>query len=292
MFDRIATSFSLARSSWDVLRKDKQLLLFPVVSGIACTVVLVSFLIPLGVVAYLGGFKGLQNAGGNVQAPWWSYLVLFAFYFCNYFVVIFCNSALVSCAIMRFNGETPTLADGFRAAGARLPQILAWALVSATVGVLLKLIENGHRRVGEFISAILGTAWTIMTYFVVPVLVVEKLGPIQAVGRSIALLKKTWGEALIGHFGLGFFKFLACLPLLLLIGLGVALCFAANGAAPLIVAGVAVFAIAALYFLAYLAVASAMDTIFLSALYQYAAFQTVPIGFDAGTIERAFQPKR
>ncbi len=292
MFDRIATSFSLARSSWDVLRKDKQLLLFPVVSGIACTVVLVSFLIPLGVVAYLGGFKGLQNADGNVQAPWWSYLVLFAFYFCNYFVVIFCNSALVG---MRHHALQRRDAD----AGRRLPRRRGTAAADPGVGAgvghgrrVLKLIENGHRRVGKFISAILGTAWTIMTYFVVPVLVVEKLGPIQAVGRSVALLKKTWGEALIGHFGLGFFKFLACLPLLLLIGLGAALCFSANGAAPLIVAGIAVFVIAAVYFLAYLAVASAMDTIFLSALYQYAAFQTVPIGFDAGTIERAFQPKR
>jgi hypothetical protein len=292
MFDRIATSFTLARSSWDVLRRDKQLLLFPIVSGIGCTLVLASFLIPIGVIASRGGFNGLQDQNGNVQVPWWFYVGLFAFYFCNYFVVVFCNAGLISCAIMRFHGETPTLGDGFRAAASRLPQILAWALVSATVGVLLKAVESGHKRVGEFISAILGTAWTVMTYFVVPVLVVEKVGPFQAIARSLTLLKATWGEALIGNLGLGFFKFLLALPFILLIALGVALVAASNAAGPLLIVAVAVFAVAALYFLVYLAVASALETIFLSALYQYAAFNTVPSGFEADSMERAFRSKR
>jgi hypothetical protein len=292
MFDRIATSFTLARSSWDVLRRDKQLLLFPIVSGIGCTLVLASFLIPLGVIASKGGFNGLQDANGNVQVPWWFYVGLFAFYFCNYFVVVFCNAGLISCAIMRFNGETPTLGDGFRAAASRLPQILAWALVSATVGVLLKSLESGHKRVGEIISAVLGTAWTVLTYFVVPVLVVENVGPFKAVARSLTLLKATWGEALVGNLGLGFFKLLLALPLILLFVLGAALVATSNAAGPLLIVAVAVFAVAALYFLVYLAVASALDTIFLSALYQYAAFNTVPSGFEADSMERAFRSKR
>ena len=292
MFDRIAASFTLARSSWDVLRRDKQLLLFPIVSGIGCTLVLASFLIPVGVIASRGGFNGLQDQDGNLQVPWWYYVGLFAFYFCNYFVIVFCNAGLISCAIMRFNGETPTLGDGFRAAASRLPQILAWALVSATVGVLLKSIENGHQRIGEIISGILGTASTVLTYFVVPVLVVEKVGPFQAVARSLTLLKATWGEALVGNLGLGFFKFLLALPLILLIALGVGLVVASNAAGPLLIGAVAVFFVAALYFLTYLAVASALETIFLSALYQYAAFQTVPVGFEADSMERAFRSKR
>src|SRR5206468_674804 len=102
-------------------------------------------------------------------------------------------------------------------------QILAWALVSATVGVLLRAIES-NRQVGRFVSMILGTAWTIITYFVVPVLVVEKTGPFKAVGRSIELLKKTWGEALIGNFGLGFFEFLVVLPGILILIVGGVLC--------------------------------------------------------------------
>ena len=110
--------------------------------------------------------------------------VSFAFYFSTYFVIIFCNSALISCAMMRFNGQEPSVGDGFRMAMSRLPQIFAWALVSATVGMLLKVIENAHEKVGYYISMLLGAAWSIMTFFVVPVLVVEKTGPFEAVGRS------------------------------------------------------------------------------------------------------------
>src|SRR5581483_11173043 len=110
---------------------------------------------------------------------------------------------------------------GFRAAMARLPQIFAWALVSATVGVLLKVIENAHERVGAIIADLLGLAWSIMTFFVVPVLVVERVGPVDAVKRSISLLRETWGEALVGRAGLGFILFLLALPLILVAIVGV-----------------------------------------------------------------------
>src|SRR5262245_65700138 len=176
-----------------------------------------TFAVPIGVLA-------AQNKDAvidpNTQQPRvWTYPVLFAYYFCAYFVVIFCNSALVSGALMRFNGQEPTLGDGFRASFARLPQIAAWSLVSATVGLILKAIENANEKVGEIISAIIGTAWAIMTYFVVPVLVVEKLGRFAAIGRTVAILKKTWGEALVGGIGLGQCKLLILLPgILLLIG--------------------------------------------------------------------------
>ena len=125
-----------------------------------------------------------------------------------------------------------------------------------------------------------------------PVLVVENVGPFQAVGRSLVLLKATWGEALVGNFGLGFFKFLLALPLILLIDLGVALFAGSNAAGPMLALAVIVCVAAAIYFLIYLAVASAMETIFLSALYQYAAFKTVPVGFEADSMERAFRSKR
>lgn len=285
MFERISNSFALARSSWGVLRTDKQLIVFPILSGIACFLVTISFCMP-----FLFNPKMLNflNDEINVQkVPWWFYVVAFAFYFCNYFVVIFFNSALISCALIRFSGETPTLGDGLRAASARLPQILAWALVSATVGVILKAIENAHEKAGWIISAILGTAWSIMTYFVVPVLVVEKVGPFAAVGRSIQILKKTWGEALVGHLGLGFFTFLLALPGILLLVVGIALLAAVNP----IVGGI-VIALSVVYLLLWSAASSALSGIFLAALYQYAAQSAVPIGFDEDMLEHAFQPKK
>ncbi len=120
MFDRISASFALARSSWDVLRKNKQFLLFPVISGIGFVLVVLSFLIPLGTIFAMGGFKDAFDQNGHPET-WASVLggaLLFSFYLITSFVIVFCNAALVSCAIMRFNGETPTLGDGFRAAAA------------------------------------------------------------------------------------------------------------------------------------------------------------------------------
>jgi hypothetical protein len=282
MFDSISRSFDLARSSWAVLRRDKQLVLFPVISGLGCLLVLASFAVPLAVVAMRGGFDEVQ-ADGHV--PVWTYAVAFAFYFCNYFVIVFCNAALVSCALVRFSGETPTVGDGFRAAASRLPQILAWSLVSATVGVVLKVIENAHEKVGQFISSLLGTAWTVVTYFVVPVLVVEKVGPLQAIRRSLAILRSAWGEALVGHLGIGFFLFLLMLPGVLGLFAGVALC------TKVLALGLGVVALAFVYLLGASAAGSALNTIFLSALYQYAAFKAVPVGFDADTMSGAFRAK-
>jgi len=291
VFDRIANSWSLAMSTCGVLARNKKLLLFPLLSGFACLIVLVSFLVPM---VYVYHQLGLFNvdANGLLQQmkplPWWTYLVAFAFYFCNYFVIIFCNAALISCALLSFDGDQPTLGDGFGAAFRRLPQIFAWALVSATVGVVLKVIENAHEKVGEFISSILGTAWTIMTYFVVPVLVVEKLGPIEAFKRSLAILRKTWGEALAGHIGLGLFQFLLILP-------GIALLFGGFGvlaAAKSLVLALVLLGLGFFWLLFASVICSALSTIYLAALYQFAAHERVPQGYDRDTLSGAFTQKK
>src|SRR5262249_30754280 len=154
-------------------------------------------------------------------------------------------------------------------------------------GVVLKVIENANEKVGQFISAILGTAWSVVTFFVVPVLVIEKVGPFQAVARSLAILKKTWGEALVGGIGLGLFKFLLLLPGFLLLVGGIALCI---GFKPVAV-GIAVVAVGIVWLLGASAAGAALDAIFLGALYQYAAFDRVPEGFDRSTMEGAFTPK-
>ncbi|HEV3203879.1 MAG TPA: DUF6159 family protein [Gemmataceae bacterium] len=283
MFERISNGFELARSSWQVLRREKQLIVFPILSGLGCLLVLISFAVPMVAFAPWDNWWDKQ---GNWDAPPWVYAVAFAFYFCNYFVIVFCNAALISCSLMSFNGQAPTINDGIQAAMSRLPQIFAWALVSATVGVVLKIIENAHEKAGYFISAILGTAWTIMTYFVVPVLVVEKVGPFQAIGRSVQILKKTWGESLVGHMRIGFFMFLLCLPGILVCVLGF-LMLATNA-----LMGAFILGLGLIYVVGCTVVSSALDVIFLSAVYQFAANQQVPAGFDAHVLERAFEPKK
>lgn len=278
MFERLSRSFQLARDSWGVLSNNKRFLLFPLVSGLACVLVMIGFMVPLA------AMRDQVERLIDDQSPL-LYVILFAYYFCNYFVIIFFNAALVSCALMQFNGQQAGLGDGLRAAGSRLPQIFAWALVSATVGLLLKLIENVHEKAGEIISAILGTVWTALTYFVVPVLVVEQVGPFQAVSRSTSLLKKTWGEAVVGHIGIGLFSLLLLLPVILL-GIGAGMAFQASTAL-----GVALLVATVVAFLAWGTAISALQTIYLTALYQYAAHNVVPQGFDGESMSKAFYGK-
>lgn len=289
MFDRLANSLSLARSSWQVLRQEKQLVIFPILSGLGCLLVLASFAVPFILHPQWLGFLAEQPARGDFaqdgQFPAWTWALLFAYYFCSYFVIVFCNAALISCALIRFHGDTPTVADGFQAAVSRLPQILAWSLVSATVGVLLKVVENVHEKAGAFISSLLGSAWTVLTFFVVPVLVVEKVGPFQAIQRSLALLRRAWGEALVGHMGVGLILFLFSLLGIGLFVVGGFLCQSIP------VLGVALLAAAVVYLLVLAAAGSALNGIFLAALYQYAAFNQVPGGFEQGILERAFARK-
>jgi hypothetical protein len=207
------------------------------------------------------------------------YSVLFLFYVCNYFVVIFFNAGIIACATMRMTGGNPTVADGFRAAATRLPVILGWAIVSATVGLILRIIEDRSEKIGRFVAGLLGMAWTVVSFLVVPILVVENKNPITALQESTGLLKKTWGEQLVGNFSFGLIFFLLAIPAILLIGLGF---FTGS------IAGIAVcIAIAVVYFIGLALIQSALQSIFQAAVFLYARNGQVPEGFEAELLGNA-----
>lgn len=280
MFERMSHGWRLAQESWQVLKLDKSLLIFPLISSIACLVVLISFAVPLWNTQF--GQALLEE--GAAEDPL-AYVVLFLFYFVNYFVIIFFNAGLISCAILRFKGMEPTVGQGLQLAWSRLPQILGWALVSATVGLVLKLIESRSERVGQIVAGLLGMAWSATTYFVVPVIVVEKGGPITAAQRSLAILRRTWGEALTANFGIGMIVFLASLLGIVPLALG-AMAWTA-GLWPLAVLG---FVAGVAWFLIVSLISSAMNAIIVGALYLYAAEGKVPQHFDGQLLADAFAP--
>jgi hypothetical protein len=266
-----------------VLKLDKELLVFPLLSGIACVIVLASFAVPLFLSGALDSLEGgRENATQNVLA----WLVLFAFYFVNYFVITFFNSALVGCAVIRLKGGDPTVADGFHSALPRLPQIVSWSLVAATVGVLLKVIESRSQRAGEVVAGLLGMAWSITTFFVVPVLVIEGLGPIDSVKRSVSVMRKTWGESLVSNWGIGLIVFgLSLIAMLPILAGG----FLMNSG--LNVVGIVLIAVGVVSLIAVALVSSALNSIVLAALYIYAAEDQMPEGFDSGLVQGAFAKK-
>ena len=272
---KIRNGLALAGQSWRVLMLDKSLLLFPLASGIACFLVLASF---------AGGAfaTGLAEGKGS-EAVYFA--LLFVYYFANYFVIVFFNSALVACAMIRFRGGDPTMADGLRAASERFAQIAAWALLAATVGVVLKFIEERVGFIGKIVVGLLGAAWTIANYFVVPVLVVEKLGPLDAAKRSVDIIRKTWGESIIGNVGVGLATFLAIA--LLVVPCGVAtlvLALKAGSMALGITGAVATLTLLILIILA----SSAIKSIILSAIDLYATESKVPQAFEAANLQQAF----
>jgi len=277
---RIYSAWLLARQSWRVLMLDKELLMFPLFSGIACFFVLASF---LG-----GAFAvGVTRSGSAAPSEVTQWALLFAYYFVNYFVIVFFNSALVACALIRFQGGNPTMAEGMRAAKARIPQIVAWALLAATVGVVLRIIQGRVQVVGRFVIALLGAAWTIATYFIVPVLVVEKLGPIDAISRSVTLMKQTWGESLVSNVGITVVVTLVTVAFVVVAGSATVVMSAMTGSGTIMIVGGVV--IVAFLVLAAL-VSGALNAIVLSALYLYAAGKKVPQAFE-GVGQIAFAPK-
>lgn len=288
MFQRAATGWQLVKQSWRVLQLDKELLVFPLISGIACLIVMASFAIPLWATGYVDVIMDEQAAEGGAgqaeQVVGW--LILFAFYFVNYFVVIFFNSALIACAIIRFKGGDPNIRNGLTAAFSCLPQIAGWAVVAATVGLILKAIESRSEKAGAFVAGLLGMAWSAVTYFVVPVIVVEKAGPLKAGQRSLSILKKTWGEALTANFGIGFIVFLASLIGIVPLVLGVMA--VAGGQTALGIVGIVIGVITMLVISL---ISSTLNSIIIGALYLYAAEGTVPQQFDDDMFRHAFARK-
>jgi hypothetical protein len=276
MFESIGRSIDLVKTSWNILMEDKKLLVFPVLSGLVTMIVILTFALPL---IFAGIVMGLATPGSGLFL-----LILFAFYAASYFVVIFFNTALISCVNSRLNGVDMSVREGIANASRHLPSILAWALISATVGIILHLLERRAGILGRIVTAIVGGVWSLVTFFVVPVLVLEDKGVLDSVKESASLIKRTWGESIVGSgsimlifVAIGFVAFLGLLGILAL--------------GNMIVFGIAL-GLFLILVIALAVVAAAMQGIFVTALYTYARTGTVPSAFSRDLIEHAFVPKQ
>ncbi len=190
MFNRFANSWQLVKYSAAVLKKDRELLVFPLISSIAAILVLASF-VPLFI-----AMPESEESSINM-------VVLFGLYLAEYFVMFFFNSALIGAAMIRMDGGDPGVMDGLRIAWSKAGSIFGYALISATVGMILRVIGQRFGFVGRFVAGLSGIAWTIASYLAVPMLVSRDIGPLEAVRESTALLKRTWGENLIAGASIG-----------------------------------------------------------------------------------------
>jgi hypothetical protein len=214
-------------------------------------------------------------------------LWMFAFYLCQYFVIFFFNSALVGAALIRLKGGDPTLADGFRIAFSRIGAIFGYALIAATVGLLLRALQQRAGWIGRWVAGLLGVAWTVATFLVVPVLVARNLGPIDALKQSASMLRRSWGENLVGNGGIGLVGGLL-LFLVVCAGTGLAVLLGVQQMTSLAIAvGMMTVIVALLLGL----VQAALTGIYSAALYHYASEGQTPQGFDAAQLADAFRHK-
>jgi Family of unknown function (DUF6159) len=272
---RFQTSWAIAKRSWAVLKSDKTLAWFPVLSALGSLIV----------VAVLGGLialMGIDNSStGDSLAPI-GWVLIVVGYLALAMVQTYFLAALVAGADMRLRGNDSTVRAGLDIANSRLHRLLPWAIVTATVTMVLQAIEERFGIVGRIVVGLVGMAWNLLTFLVVPILVLEDLAVRPALTRSKDLFKKTWGENVIGQGGLGIVGFLAMLPGLLLLFVGISL----GTAAAIVLGGIGI-----VWVLVSSVVVSALGGIYRTALYHFATSGQVPGEFADVDFHAAFRPR-
>lgn len=268
MFGRMSYTFSIMGASWRVLKKDGELLVYGLLSAISMVLVCVAFILPI---VATESYMLLGSEATPVEhASYW--IVVFLFYFANYFVMTFFNTAIVASAMIRMRGGDPKFKDGLAAAIGKVHLIVGWSLIAATVGMVLNAIEQRSEKVGQFVIGLIGMAWTAVSFLVIPVMVVEGTGPIASLKTSTQLLKQTWGGQVAGGFSFGAIFFLLSLPAIVIF------IVAAKLGAP----GLACIIVTVAYLLILALVQSTLRVIFQTALYLHATGDYRNDEFDEG----------
>ncbi|PJF35777.1 MAG: hypothetical protein CUN49_08850 [Candidatus Thermofonsia Clade 1 bacterium] len=292
MFKTFQRSWELTKISWSVLQKDKELLVFPLISMIGVAVISLIFALPLLSSGLIQALAGEEES--SAVAYILGIVILFLYYLAISVVVTYSNAALTGAVFMRFDGKDPKLSDGFAIANNHLGAIVTFAAMNATVGVISALIRNAGRdsknwvarSLADALADLVSTAWAIITFLAIPVMVREGKGAIEAVKRSAQLLSDTWGRQVVGSAGIGVIFALIALAFLIVIGPLFALALSANSA---VLIGL-VLALAVLILGGISLLNGALNSIYRVALYHYAHDHKVEF-FEEEALRGAFVPK-
>ncbi len=271
-------SWEIFKSSVRVIKIDKEILAFSFTE-------LVLYFIVLGVFIFLIIFnRGIFGKGGLAYA--WIFLVYLGFAFINSFFSL----CITHTSLERFNGKSPTINKTVRFALSKFFIILKWAILSATVGILLKILEETSKKskgaegfVLKISEKVFGLAWKVTTVFVIPVISTESVGPFKAIKKSTKILKRTWGESLVRYFGVGAIQMLTFLIGFFVFALlGVAILFINP---LLIVVPAGLFVIYSTFIWVFF---SSVNEVFNSAIYFYATTGKRASGYSKDILKNAF----
>jgi len=278
---RIGRSWELFKQSWGVLRHDRELIWLPTIGAVLSLIVSAVVLVPIAITTEWGEITDGTGDPAD-QFGTGTYLALAALTLATAFISVFFRGALVSGAHERMSGGDPTVGSSLAGAIERIGKLFAWAVITTIVGTILRALEERAGQLGRFVINVVGMAWAVTTFLVIPVIIIEDQGAIDSTKRSVELFRRTWGENLAGQVGFGVFGLLIFLPLVVVAAIGIAvgsvLGFVLIAAA--IVGGV----IAAM-------VVSALSGIFQTALYHYATGEELAAEFDRHAFGSAFAPK-
>ena len=280
-------SWHITKLSFRVIKQDKELLLFPILAGIFSIIFILAMLFPTLIVGILG-------AAGFTGFTFFHYVMIFLTYLGLAFIATFFNVCVVYTAKIRFSGKNATPGETFKFAFSKIHLIFMWSLLSATVGLLLTMLDKIAQRLGvvgeiilTIIRAILGVMWSIITIFVIPSMVFHDLGPIKAIKKSISVLRKTWGESLIRIIGLG-----AIQGLFILLGLIVFIPLIVLVSPLGIISVLVMIGLFVMYILGVILIFGVANQVFNTALYIYAETGKVVGGYDSKILGEAFKEKK
>jgi hypothetical protein len=274
MFSRVSNAWSLAKSSWAVLQKDRELVWLPVIGGVVALVVAAAFFGP--VLAMLGG-------GDDNAVPAAGYILGFLGYVAVAAVFFLARAAVVQGANHRMEGGDPSVGTALRGASEHWVAVTGFAAVSVTVGLVLQAVRENGGIVGAVVSFVGDVAWGVLTYLVLPVIVIEGAGPVTGIKGSSALVKRTWGEQVTANVGFGLLNLVLVLP-----AVALAVVAAPAGGAVAVIG----IAVAVLWAVAVSATVAALTGIFQTALYRQATGRSVPAEFDTAALAGAFARSR
>jgi len=273
---RISNTIELAKISWSVLKKDRELLLIPVLSFVSAVVVLGALLVPTLALIDTSG-TGEEGSGSPALA-----LIGIIAALSLSVISVFFNGALVAGAHERLTGGDPTVSSAMRRATSRLGGLLPWALLTGSVGLVLQALRERAGLLGRFVIGLVGMAWEVATFLVVPAIIIDEHGAIDGLKRSGALLRDTWGENIAARVGFGLLGLLAIIPAVIFVAIMGSL------------GGVA-FAVGIVIAVAYVALVvvtlTALNAIFQTALYLYATTGSAPAGFEGSNLRNSFSPR-
>lgn len=276
---RIKAGWLLFKETWRYFRTDSEMVWIPLItSGINLVLfglLAVSFYLFLASTGYT-----LPEEAESISLP--EYIFIFLCYVIGAYSLALSEAAIANTVYTRVHGGNATLGNSLRSAFSHSASLLLWSVITSTVGMLLRVIAERSQFIGRIIVMLLGVAWSALTYFVVPAMVIDKKSAFASIGKSKDVFKTTWGETIVSNFSIGVI-FMGLHVALLVVTVAMMI-FAAMYEfwILMIVLGVAY----ALVFITLCLVQSAMNGILKTLLYVYAAEGTMPPNFNQELLQK------